>query len=582
MHSLRVRMTILMILAILICVGTIGLISISSIRRAADESSIQLMNLLCDSKYREMNDYMDGIRQAVDIMAHYLADDINSVILVESGVIGAAGTGNSLGERDYSSDQQKLLDDYLHRHIESARLVFRSVSFNTNNAITYFYRINPELSRVEPGFLFSKDGHSDFVEVTPTDILAFSPDEETRVGWYYKTLERGRPSWLSPYSDDNLGLDLLSYIAPIYKAGTFIGVVGMDISYNTLVGQIRDMEIYQTGYAYLTDEFGKIIYHPTLPNGTLLGEVNRDLNTEAAQLYRNPGSNNTLITYEFNGVQKKAAWQTLENGLRLIVTAPVDEIYAGWQQLIQIILFTAILLLVIFVIVVTIVMVRITRPLRTLTEASRQIADGNYDVKLPEVGEDEVGILTSSFRYLVEKLKIYIDDLNSKAYKDPLTGVKNKTAYDIYTRQIDEKLKDHNDEMVFEEFAVLMFDCNMLKEINDQYGHTRGDVYLKTSSNMICKTFVHSPVFRIGGDEFVVILENEEYKNRNELMKSFQKNIEENNAAAGHPWEKVSMAVGIAVYNPRADVSVENVYKRADKAMYKNKREWKEANEKQQ
>ncbi len=65
-------------------------------------------------------------------------------------------------------------------------------------------------------------------------------------------------------------------------------------------------------------------------------------------------------------------------------------------------------------------------------------------------------------------------------------------------------------------------------------------------------------------------------------METFQKNIDENNAAAVHPWEKVSMAAGISVYNPRVDVSVENVYKRADKAMYKDKREWKEAHEKQQ
>lgn len=93
---------------------------------------------------------------------------------------------------------------------------------------------------------------------------------------------------------------------------------------------------------------------------------------------------------------------------------------------------------------------------------------------------------------------------------------------------------------------------------------------------MICKVFAHSPVFRIGGDEFVVILQNEEYRNRKELMRKFEQMCAEINANAAHPWEKVNVAMGISLYNPSYDESVENVFKRADKAMYENKREMKQ------
>ena len=93
-----------------------------------------------------------------------------------------------------------------------------------------------------------------------------------------------------------------------------------------------------------------------------------------------------------------------------------------------------------------------------------------------------------------------------------------------------------------------MFDCDNLKKINDQYGHDKGDVYIKATSQMICRVFKHSPVFRIGGDEFAVILQDEDYRNRDALNDSFE-------------------AVG-----PACDTSVNDTIRRADECMYENKR----------
>ena len=575
-RSFRARITFFVIGVVLSCVGMIGAISLFSIKRTAEQSSVQFMSLLCDSKYREMNEYMDSVRQSVDILSHFLSGDISSVALLEGGVIGAKGTGEMLEGRDWESDQQKELDEYLRAHVKNVQAVFNSVAYNTSNAIGYYYRLNPEISNQKPGFLYFKNGTSDFLETTPTDILSYDKNDEERVGWYYKTIERGRPSWHEPYFDKNLNTKMTSYIAPIYKAGTFVGVVGMDLSYDALVEKIHNLDIYETGYAFMTDNKGHIVYHPHLPEGTVLRDVNPELAELENHVYETTSSSASLIEYTYNGIDMKAASQVLENGLRLYICAPDSEINAGWQHLVQVLLLAMFLLIIVFVAIATVIISRVTKPLRRLTEASKQVSEGNYDIDLPEAGDDEVGTLSGAFRDLVDNLKIYIDDLNSKAYKDPLTKVKNKAAFDIWCRQINETLKSE-DEMVFAEFAVLMFDANLLKEINDQYGHPRGDIYLQRGSELICKTFAHSPVFRVGGDEFVVILQGEEYKNRKELMKQFEQRAEEINAEAVHPWEKVNMAMGMSAYNPRHDTSVESVYKRADLAMYKNKREWKQS-----
>ncbi len=120
------------------------------------------------------------------------------------------------------------------------------------------------------------------------------------------------------------------------------------------------------------------------------------------------------------------------------------------------------------------------------------------------------------------------------------------------------------------EFAVIVLDINGLKTVNDTYGHDFGDMLIIDACKIICKTFRHSPVYRIGGDEFAVILEGGDLKNYQKLLEDLQAGIEEYNSRA-HPGSRVSIARGIAVYDSDTDLVYANVFKRADDAMYQNK-----------
>ena len=122
------------------------------------------------------------------------------------------------------------------------------------------------------------------------------------------------------------------------------------------------------------------------------------------------------------------------------------------------------------------------------------------------------------------------------------------------------------------EFAIGVFDCDNLKKINDQFGHDKGDIYIKAASRLICTVFKHSPVFRIGGDEFAVVLQNEDFRNREELVKQFERERKELCASSENRWEEPRVAIGIAVYDPAFDESVTDTVHRADKTMYENKR----------
>ena len=167
----------------------------------------------------------------------------------------------------------------------------------------------------------------------------------------------------------------------------------------------------------------------------------------------------------------------------------------------------------------------------------------------------------------VRGLQAHMTEINTIAYQDALTHVNNKAAYDKKVEMLNSKIYGMK-----AEFAIVMADLNHLKMINDQYGHDKGNEYLVGSCKLICDVFAHSPVYRVGGDEFVVILQKRDYRNRNDLMAIVEREFSLASAKENaEPWERYSAAFGMAVYNPGEDLNAESVFKRADHAMYEAK-----------
>ncbi len=162
-----------------------------------------------------------------------------------------------------------------------------------------------------------------------------------------------------------------------------------------------------------------------------------------------------------------------------------------------------------------------------------------------------------------------LDSAWEKAYTDPLTGVKNKFAYLEEESRIEEKIM----EGTLKNFALIVFDLNGLKDVNDTKGHDEGDRYIKQGCDLICQIFKRSPVFRIGGDEFVAFLEGENYKNRESLLKDFNRQIEKNYSEG-----KVVVSSGLDEFLS-GDDNFLSVFERADKKMYERKRLLKQLDE---
>ena len=238
------------------------------------------------------------------------------------------------------------------------------------------------------------------------------------------------------------------------------------------------------------------------------------------------------------------------------------------------------------------------KPIKKLTEVASQ-----YRIVKDEIGGlessafreldiktgDEIEVLAQAMKKMESDLNDQIENLfatrqelvatrehadimSEMANRDALTGIRNKRGYETEIQRINKSIAMGNTKV-----GVVMVDMNDLKEVNDRYGHEKGDKVICSMCDMLCSVFKRSPVFRIGGDEFVVVVSNYDYANLESNVDKFlacvNHNIEESEL---EPWERASAAIGYAVFEEDKDVAIEDTLKRADEKMYECKQEMKE------
>ena len=151
------------------------------------------------------------------------------------------------------------------------------------------------------------------------------------------------------------------------------------------------------------------------------------------------------------------------------------------------------------------------------------------------------------------------------ARRDDLTGVRNSNAFREYILSIDSEIASGKEPAPF---GIVMFDVNDLKLINDTRGHSFGDEVIQRASRMICEIYKHSPIFRVGGDEFVAVLSEHDYEQRDDLIRKLREESLANRRSRSGP----IVACGMAVFDPEIDNGADSVYARADQLMYSDKK----------
>lgn len=550
MHSIKTRIIALVLASILVTALAIGGASILNSMLVVNADSTQMLNLLCANRAEAFNSLLRQIEQSTETLMVYASHQLESI------------------------EQLSSNPDYVESFTAELTDVAINAALATDGATAVYVRFNPELTGSTAGLFYSRTSlQENFRKQSPTDILAYNTDDIAHVGWYYLPVKNGMGTWIAPYFNQNIDIEMVSYVIPFYADDTLVGVVGMDIEFNMLRKIVAETSVYDTGYAFLTNEKSEIVYHQSLPRGTLLTEYNNAEFRDMAVILQGVPNEDTLVSYSYEQEAKKSTFRILDNNMRLVLTVPKKEIDKQQNWLVIQILFACLIVVALAVIVTIFFARRLAKPLLELTEAAQKIAKGDLGITIKHQSQDEVGILAESFRQTVEHLHKYISYINELAYRDSLTGVKNKTAYLEYVSRMEDTMR-----LQRPSFAVVVFDVNNLKKVNDTSGHDFGDMLIMDISKMICRVFKHSPVFRIGGDEFVTILQNTDYENYLHLLAQLDEELQRANSKCPNDLP-LSFARGIAIYGEDTDLTFNDVFKRADSAMYRNKTEMKQERE---
>ena len=386
----------------------------------------------------------------------------------------------------------------------------------TDGAVSVYYRLDSSVQGAKQGVWLIQGPNGDFIEREITDISLYDKDDIEHVGWYHIPIANGKETWINPYYNQNMDQEIISYVIPIILEDKTIGVVGMDIATNLLYENTKNVAVYDSGYAFLMDNEGEFVYHPEMEGNTISDEFNM----QHMYLYEKSilsVENQSVENYRWNDTDKKMTAQKLRNGMIFTVCVTEQEIKQPRQKM----LINSILVILL-------------------------IMSGFVAVTV---------LLTKAIVRLI--------------YTDAMTQVGNKTSYNDCVELLEKRIRDKE----HINFQIIVIDINDLKKVNDTYGHEYGDKLIQRGTAILKKVWGGDSIYRIGGDEFVVVCSDMEMECTKEKISLFEEAVEEYNRRNDCEELYLQMAIGMAVYSSETDKEYMDVFRRADGAMYEDKKQ---------
>ena len=570
--SISKKLMLLNIIGAFILAVTLVAVAIALSSKILSEGASAQMNLFCEERADDINLEMARIEDAVSSLARWTRSRIPDVETIkEDGEL-----------RDAIVDDADDLIRFMTEHndfIEGAYIHYTlDVTGITDREEGVYYTRND-------------DGNFKTIPFTQEEIV----NDPVAEDWYYGPIRLGEPAWTKPYYDYSVENYIVSYIEPVFIGDTPVAVIGIDISFTRVIDWVDTFSYQESGYMFLKEADGTVHYHyDDLVNGHMHGDE-MDRVQENGDLMNEPATGTEIVRYYFEDRDRAMVFVTLRNGMKLVLCDDYANIYRERDNAVVLMIILSVLITMLIAIVAVVMVNRITDPLRKITEAARAVSENNFDVDLPPENDDEIGELSKMTRLAIENararaekaaskvreqerkieksakvLKQQGDDLvamKNLAYVDSLTNVKNKLAYDDTVEYINEKIRNGT-----AEFAVIMCDLNYLKHINDNLGHMAGDEAIQKTASILCKAFPLSTVFRIGGDEFAVIPTGLDYSRIDEKLDALKTMLESQRNISDNYLERISLAFGCAVFERGKDTTYQEVFERADKIMYEEKK----------
>lgn len=513
MKSIQTKILAVVISGLLVITALVTAIGVNMTHEIMHQDADRILNNVAQKEAAYINDVLGDISKSAAIMNHYAQAEIQSI--------------------------EQLADlEFRANYLEKTKRMFMEIALNTNGIEGYYLRLNPQFTDGTTGYYNLVEASGAIQEMQVTDLTKYAQDDAKNVSWYYTPVQAGKAVWLEPYYFPGYTEPLISYTIPMYVDSQLLGVIGFDMDFAYLVERINNISVYQEGYAVLLAKDGQTRYN----------------NEERAES-NEPHTSATI---------------SLQNGMYLELRADYDDIQRDTRPMLGKIVQAFLIVLAGAILYTIFVTHRIVQPLKQLTVAAEKMASG--DEAEPEwtavESKDEIGTLSKVLKDTYKKIREYNTYIKALAYRDSLTGVKNSTAYIEATANLNQDINCGNPQ-----FAVLVADINNLKKTNDKFGHDVGDELIVHTAKILTEIFKTSSVYRVGGDEFVVILMGKDYENYRAALTRMDEACAKDYISVSENRIPVEIARGVAIFDPTIDRVYKDVFTKADHAMYMHKEE---------
>ncbi|MBC7960028.1 MAG: methyl-accepting chemotaxis protein [Vallitaleaceae bacterium] len=232
--------------------------------------------------------------------------------------------------------------------------------------------------------------------------------DKATFGWYYGPMEKKIGLWSDPYTDPTLNMKLMTYSFPVIVEDKVVGIVGMDIKFESFEKIINETKLYESAYTFLMNSQLNFIVHPTfmiednlqtISNGKLVG-FGDEINKNDAGVY----------SYSIDGVKQVSGYAHLKNGYILGVTVPEKDISKGIRDL------------TLFIVIIVLIAILISggaayylgnvlaRPIKQVTSLLKAAEKGDLTVVSQIRSKDEVGQLSTAFNSMLGKIRTLVSE----------------------------------------------------------------------------------------------------------------------------------------------------------------------------
>lgn len=339
---------------------------------------------------------------------------IENALMHTESIVGEL---NYVIETTFNYEKAKESFEYMDEYKKILELHIKSKAQTTSISKSVYVFFIPELQNRSNDIWYADLDGDGLVSRENQFPVEFYDGDVVGKQWFYVPLRTKEAYWTNLYKGNtnaDQNIVYMSYTEPVILDGDVVAIVGADYYFDEFISEVKNISIYQNGYAFIMGTQGEILYHPSIDSGELLQKIENS-KFEGLEQYIVSRDSGIFEYIWLDGQEKIMMFNKLNNNMILGITVPKDEALEERNELIQKLIFAIAFIMIIAIIVAYKLGMKIIKPIKDILPEINAISEGNYDKKISSEymnREDEVGELISLIEHMRIRQKLYFEKIN--------------------------------------------------------------------------------------------------------------------------------------------------------------------------